>query len=286
MCRFTFYKGTPLTLANLVTEPVNSVINQSMHSREQEDPLNGDGFGVAWYIPELSSEAAVFRSITPAWNNQNLIGLSRVTRSGCILAHVRRATPGLPTAELNCHPFASGPYTFMHNGDLQGFGSIRRRLLDSLSQETFDTVRGNTDSEHLFALFLERMRGITSNGAASIAESLEGAMRDALYLTRAAGVEQRESYLNIVVTDGRSSVATRFTTDAPGHALSLYIHQGRRYVCEGGVCRMIKPEAGRGAVIVSSERLSDDDGWHEIPPNHLVMVEENLAVTVRPVRID
>ncbi len=54
MCRFVMYMGPPLTLASLITEPVNSLINQSIHSREQAEPLNGDGFGVAWYAPRLS----------------------------------------------------------------------------------------------------------------------------------------------------------------------------------------------------------------------------------------
>ena len=58
MCRFVLYQGVPLTIASLVTEPAHSIINQSVHSRESEEPLNGDGFGVAWYAPELSHKPA------------------------------------------------------------------------------------------------------------------------------------------------------------------------------------------------------------------------------------
>lgn len=45
MCRFAFYKGKPLFLRMLLTEPEHSLINQSFQAREREEPLNGDGFG-------------------------------------------------------------------------------------------------------------------------------------------------------------------------------------------------------------------------------------------------
>ncbi len=104
MCRFTFYMGKPLQLSALITEPSNSIIHQSFHSHEREEPLNGDGFGLAWYV-KGHSEAALFKSISPAWNNSNLIDIARVTTSSCILAHVRAATQQLEVSETNCHPF-------------------------------------------------------------------------------------------------------------------------------------------------------------------------------------
>ena len=64
MCRFALYLGPPITLGSLVTEPAHSIIHQSFESRERE-PLNGDGFGVAWYVRELSPRPATFRAISP-----------------------------------------------------------------------------------------------------------------------------------------------------------------------------------------------------------------------------
>ena len=80
MCRFTFYRGAPLALSALLTEPDNSLIHQSFHSHEREEPLNGDGFGVAWYSWG-HAEPAVFRSVTPAWSNGNLRELARVVET-------------------------------------------------------------------------------------------------------------------------------------------------------------------------------------------------------------
>lgn len=284
MCRFTLYVGPPITLCSLITEPTHSLIHQSFESREREEPLNGDGFGVAWYAPSISPQPATFRSISPAWSNRNLRELCRVTRTHCALAHVRAATRGLPVTETNCHPFTSGPFAFMHNGDVAGFERLRRRIIADLSDDAFHAVFGTTDSEHLFAMFLDEHAALGSNGSTTetLAEALERTLQRLVRLTREAGIDQ-SCYLNIAVADGRHAVASRCSTDSRGRADSLYVHTGRRYVCEGGVCRMIAPTDGAGpTVIISSEPLSDDPGWTEVPVNHLVIVGEDRSVSTRP----
>ncbi len=285
MCRFVLYQGSEITVSSLVTIPSNSLIHQSFDNQEREEPLNGDGFGIAWYAPEISGEPALFRSVSPAWNNHNLRHLARVTRSRSILAHVRAATPGLPVTQLNCHPFSWGPFAFMHNGHVGGFRQIRRRLLGRLSDEAFELIAGSTDSEHLFAVFADRYRQLDGGGRLKrMARALSAAIADVEELRRAAGVEQ-PSQLNLALSDGGAAVATRFTSGDPETANSLYVQVGRRYVCEGTTCRMVDPEDGRGAVIISSERLSDDPGWDKVPPNHLVMVGEDSTVGLLPLEV-
>ena len=39
----------------------------------------------------------------------------------------------------------------MHNGHIGGFARIRRRMYDSLPDEVYQAVHGNTDSEAAFA---------------------------------------------------------------------------------------------------------------------------------------
>src|SRR5262245_19017695 len=157
MCRFALYLGHPISLDTLTTKPVHSIIRQSLHSREREEPMNADGFGVAWYVPELSPRPGVFRSTTPAWNNANLASLASVAVSECILAHVRAASPGIPVTETNCHPFSHGRYAFMHNGAIGGFQAVRPSLLQAVSDATFPVIQGSTDSELMFALFLDQL---------------------------------------------------------------------------------------------------------------------------------
>jgi glutamine amidotransferase len=74
MCRFLVYIGRePVLLADLLTRPSHSIIQQSWDSRERmtAGPLNGDGFGVGWYAA-FDPTPCIFTSINPAWNNLNL----------------------------------------------------------------------------------------------------------------------------------------------------------------------------------------------------------------------
>src|SRR6266496_4521625 len=105
MCRFLCYRGPEILLSDLLYKPANSLILQSFHAKERTEPLNGDGVGVGWYTPEITSTPCVSASLTPAWSNHNLRQLSDHVKSGCFFAHVRAASPGMRVSEANCHPF-------------------------------------------------------------------------------------------------------------------------------------------------------------------------------------
>lgn len=266
----------------LVTDPVNSIIHQSFHSHERTEPMNADGFGIAWYPPDPTEPPALFRSVTPAWSNANLRHLARVTESHCILAHVRAATIGLTVIEPNCHPFAWGTLCFMHNGTLGGFHDIRRQLLSELSVEAFDLIQGTTDSELIFAVFVDhwrRLDAMTEPGD-RLAQALADTI-DRVETVRLAARIETESQLNVAVTDGQAAAVSRYTSGVPEEANSLYAHVGARYVCEGGVCRMLDADKETETVIISSERLSNDPGWHRVTPNHVVVVQANRTIDLR-----
>ena len=44
-------------------------------------------------------------------------------------------------------------------------------------------------------------------------------------------------------------------------------------------------ELGRGAVIISAERLSNDPGWDPVPPNEMVVVGGGLTVGLLPMEL-
>jgi len=281
MCRFIFYSGESLPLSSLITEPKNSLIHQSFHSHERREPLNGDGFGVAWYPADGDARPGLFRSTTPAWNNVNLASLASVVRSRCILAHVRAATQPDSVSEANCHPFVAQRMAFMHNGELGGFKKLRRELLSTLSDTSFERVHGRTDTEHLFALFLDQLRPTDEASADDLADALVQTFREALELAKRCGQAAEPSYLNVAVTNGSTAVVSRFTTRADYDGESLYWVQGRRCVYEAGICRMQSSADGAGAVIVCSERLDDGPGWSAVPRNHMVLVHADGTADVR-----
>lgn len=289
MCRFITYSGAPLLLADLLYRPTNSLIMQSHHARERAEPLNGDGFGVGWYVPEIDPSPCVQRSVTPAWSNHNLQNLALKVRATCLFAHVRAASPGMAVTEANVHPFSYDRFMWMHNGVSAGFHQIRRPLRESLKDEFYDMIQGTTDSEHAFALFLNNLR--TPFGETSAAE-----MRRALVetiarlneLTRGAGIKE-PSFYNFAVTDGRTTIVSRYSSGESIEGASLHYSRGRQFEClPEGVCDMhaVAENQKAAAVIVSSERLTDDaTDWERVPDNHTVTVLPDSIVSVERINL-
>ena len=279
MCRFTLYLGPPIRLSSLLLEPEHSLIRQSAHSQERDEPLNGDGFGVGWYANELSHEPAVFRSITPAWNNRNLQNLARVVASDCILAHVRAATQSSGVNDANCHPFRFGQYLFMHNGDIGNFRQVRRRLLNEVSDDAFTNVYGSTDSEHFFAVLIDELhRAPDAPAIERLAEAMERTIERVLAIVARHG-DGAPSHLNCAIADGSHAVVSRFANDPDEGPPTLYYYLGQLYPnIDAGADTTPTSES----MIVSSERLTASIGWEVIPPNHLILLSRDKPPELRP----
>lgn len=285
MCRFTLYLGPPVRLSTLLTEPKHSLIHQSYHSEERSEPLNGDGFGIGWYAPRLTSEPALFHQITPAWNTRNLFSMAKVITSPCVMAHIRAASPGSEVNMANCHPFGYGGYLLMHNGHIGSFRQIRRRLLAELTDEAFDVVKGSTDTEHLFAVFVDEIvrngcpvdpRGSEASdgtGARELAGRLASAVGRVLELSHGEPGERAPSLLNVAVSDGRHAAVCRFTDDSTERAESLYFLHGELYEPVGRRFATPRPGDEAEAVVVSSERLTDDPRWREVPTGAVLALD-------------
>lgn len=283
MCRLMAYKGTPIVIDDLLYKPKNSLITQSINAKEIEEPLNGDGFGIGWYAPEINNEPVTFVSVNPAWNNRNLRNLAPKIKTNCLLAHVRAATVG-DVSESNCHPFQYKDFLMAHNGGVEEFGKIKRHLREPLSDELYNWIKGQTDSEHLFAYLLNHLlnnhKTVTPE---AVVDSFEHMFRDVKKLMAKYEIRE-EAYMNMAFTNGEFVVASRYVTDPKQEALTLYHSEGSRFVVENGVTRLVAPKDDDGAVLVVSEKLSDDKNWTMIPANHFVIVEETLNVRVRPIK--
>ena len=280
MCRLAAYMGPEIFISSLVTEPKHSLIHQSYHAKERVEPLNGDGFGIGWYAPQFCDTPAMFKEVSPAWSNQNLRDVARVTKSSCIFAHVRAATIGGHLSRTNCHPFTWKNYMFMHNGTVFGFEKIRRSLRRQLSDETYEMVKGTTDSEHIFGLFADRVADFTEPTLDNLAESLIGAIGDIEKLKSDAGIDT-PSTLNLVLSDGSRMVATRYVTRGDD-SNSLYFASAGQYSCIEGVCHM---DEGEDAFLVVSEPLDGSQTWQRVVNNHMILVDEHKQVLLRSIEL-
>lgn len=284
MCRFLAYKGAPITLAKLLYQPKNSLIRQSFKAQERSEPLNGDGFGVGFYVKDVDPEPAIFVATTPAWNNRNLRYNASKFRSNCIFAHVRAASVG-NVSEANCHPFHYKNFLFMHNGDIGGFPKIKRELRNRLTDELYNWIGGQTDSEHFFALFLNHfLKKQNANSPQDAVAALEATIAELKEIAGKHGITE-PAYLNLAITDGDWIVATRYVSDPALMPPTLYHSEGSRFDCEDGVCRMYPADPAEHAVLVVSEKLTEiKEDWHMVSPNHVVTVNNTLAVSVLPLK--
>ncbi|MEN8248689.1 MAG: class II glutamine amidotransferase [Bacteroidota bacterium] len=282
MCRFVAYLGEPILAEDLLTKPRNSLIHQSYDAQEAAEPLNGDGFGLGWYTKQIRDEPGLFRSITPAWNNQNLKVNAGIMKSNCFLAHVRAATEGGVSLE-NSHPFRYNQYLMMQNGGVEGFKEIKRALINKLDDQFYQWIEGQTDSEHVFALYMQVVAAVAREKKAIDLplRVLSNCFKEAFHIIEEIKKEKAvggPSVYNMVISDGRRLVATRYSTDPDNCSRTLYFARGKKYVCEGNHCHMLPLDGGPGSILVVSEKLDEYvDEWIPVEDNHALLVNEDLT---------
>ncbi len=142
-------------------------------------------------------------------------------RASAVVVHTRRATVGSFKDE-NTHPFRKGGWLFAHDGTVAHFGDLRPALLERLPPFIRRGVTGETDSAHVFALFLAELKAL---GALSVREVPGEILGEALRRTvraieaLSASVGDEPSTLNLVALDGRHLVACRRGTRPLHYAL-------------------------------------------------------------------
>ena len=276
MCRFVAYLGSEMLLEEILVKPVNSIVMQSLHARESSIPTNGDGFGLGWYAPRISPEPALFTSVSPAWNDRNLLNLTSKIKSPCFFAHVRAAGAGGVT-NYNCHPFMYGPWMLMHNGDIDSFMTVKRHIRHLLDDDIYHWIQGETDSEHLFALFLQLAKGKDLNQLSVVADTLQSTLYEINQLVQHYS-KDNDSYYNICLTDGKRLIASRYCTDKKTKPETLHYFIGSSFLNH----LLIKGDEHE-AVLISSEKLTNINAdWQEVPSNNLLLIDSDRSIQLRP----
>lgn len=270
MCRLVAYLGEEVLLSKVLIHPSNSIVMQSLHAKESDTRTNGDGFGLGWYMPSISAEPALFTSTFPAWNDQNLLHLTKKTKSNTFFAHVRAATSG-GVSQYNCHPFVYHNWMLMHNGDIPRFVKIKRHLRRLLEDDIYNWVKGDTDSEHVFALFLQLAKQRDLSQLSVVASTLQetfAIIADLIKLYEKNDV----SYFNVCLTDGKRLVASRYCTAKKRKPETLHFSINNPSFSEH-----ITPKS----ILISSEKLTNiNNEWQQVPPNHFLTVDHDVNVVL------
>jgi glutamine amidotransferase len=217
------------------------------------------GWGIAWYS---GRQVVVRRGLLPAHVDQAFVEAAAAARSRIVVAHVRDASVG-PVAAENTHPFVHGRWLFAHNGTVARFrrsARLRAALEAEIAPALRGTLRGETDSERCFLLFLTRLAPRARRGGATLGE-----IRRALAETTAVVVAladrgaARPSSLNFLVSDGVHLAACRRGRD---------LHLATR----------VGPQR---AFVVASEAIGRS-AWVEVPEGGFVGTSDGARVTRGP----
>jgi glutamine amidotransferase len=247
-----------MRLDRVINEPEHSLVVQSYRPVEMTSGVvNADGFGVGWYNRSLDATPCVYTNTSPIWSDRNLLSLSRHIASECVFANVRSATPGIAVDQSNCQPFAYRQFLFMHNGYIENFRfTLMRQMREALRDEYYTAIGGSTDSEHIFALFLNFL-----HGRPAVLETLVAALQQTIaqLVCWGEGSDIRLA-LNLAVTDGECVVVSRFANQGP--APSLYYAKNTGIFSQAGV--------------IASERLWAGFDWSSVPEDNIVAFDTSL----------
>jgi glutamine amidotransferase len=251
MCRLAAYLGPAISLQQFLIDPPHSLYHQSREPRELKyAKLNADGFGFGWFDPD--GQPAVYTNSAPIWTDGNLPALARSLHQALWIAEVRSATAGNPVHQLNTPPFCDARQIFTHNGFITGFHQqVRPRMLRMLDPAITADIRGNTDSEYLFAC----LRQILLNAAGL--QTVPAIQQ--LYEQIAGMVGDQPALLNLAIADAGGIYAAR-------HALN-HVSPTLYYT---------STEPGfPGGQLVASESFSGDSGWRAVPEHHVLVLRLN-----------
>jgi len=263
MCRWLAYSGPPLRIDDLLFQPRNSLVRQSLHATLGATTTNGDGFGLGWYGER--DFPGLFRDALPAWHDTNLRSLSDQIRSRLFFAHVR-ASSGTSISRENCHPFRYEHALFMHNGEIGGFDRVRREIEDLIPGDLYRHRTGTTDTEAFFLLAIGN--GLLEDAPAALARSI-AAVRA---VTAAHGIEA-PFRMTAALADGKRLTALRYASDLSPP--SLFFAEGEEVAVKGETVRFTP---GRGSVLVLSEPLDRHAGpWREVPAGHVLETRGGVA---------
>ena len=262
MCRLMGYLGPPVQLDRLLNKPEHSLIVQSYQPREMTAGLmNADGFGIGWYHLHSQTEPFTYKNTLPIWSDVNLPSLSRYVESSCLLASVRSATAGLATDLSNCQPFQHGLILGIHNGFIADFRqTLYRPIRDRLDDTAYQLIKGNTDSEHIFALVINELE---NSPDMPLSEALHRAL---IVLCNLADEQQISFSANVIISDGQQLVASRLANRVA--TPSLYWLRDD----------LLFPQS----VLIASEPLFEGE-WISCPERSLLTVNHELDIQIHQI---
>ncbi|GII95256.1 class II glutamine amidotransferase [Sinosporangium siamense] len=231
----------------------------SLREQAHRDP---DGTGLGYF--DADGTPHLHKAPLAAYADRRFAEEAKEVWSTTFIAHVRFASTG-GLERRNTHPFEQDGRLFAHNGVVEGLD-----LLDAHLGADRSPVRGDTDSERVFALITREVRRHEGDIGAGIASAVR-------WIARSLPVYA----LNVVLTTPQELWALRYPDT---HELFVLQRtpgdQGLDHAGTGGRMRVRSSDLSRApAVVVASEKMDDDPGWRPLRSGELLHCAADLTVT-------
>jgi len=268
MCRlYGFRASEPTKVECTLVHAQNALMVQSR--QDLAGYSHAHGWGVATYEDH---QPHIERQAWAAYHGEHFQRAAARIYAETVLAHVRRATVGPPAPE-NTHPFTEGSWALIHNGTVPNFDRVREPMLAAMTAPQRSAIRGVTDSEHLFRLFLSLREEAP---AIALLEVLRAGIQRVIAWCREVEPTARIG-LNVILTDGVDLVGSRW-----GRGL-YHVERDGVYDCE--ICGFPHvhhdPKQNYRAVVVASEPITHET-WTEVPEGSIYAVGRDLRFVVEP----
>jgi predicted glutamine amidotransferase len=244
---------------------------EALRARSQGEPL---GWGLGFY---QGGEVLIRRRPIDERQELDFFTLAADVRADVLIGHVRHATVGALRTE-NTHPFRYRQWLFAQTGTVSQFEQVRERLVGSVPDFLRSGIRGETDAEIMFYVFLSFLHdaGLLNNGsveAGPVREALRSSLAVVDGMTAEAGTAP--GMLNLLVSNGGQIVALH-RSDAPMGLRTLSGKaDGDTVLGDDPQLRRKVPELGRMHFTIAA---SDFDG--AVPNGRWRMVPERAIVTM------
>lgn len=240
----------------------------TLATRASDDRL---GWGVGFY---QAGEVLLRRRPMDERKVIELASLTRDVRTDALIGNVRSIANGEPRTE-NTQPFRYRDWLFAHHGTVNQFERLRSRLAESIPDFLRRNVRGETDSELVFYLYLSflydagKLRGPTT--ATVVTEALRGTRALLDRLSREEGAEDA-GVMGLLVSNGEMiACITRGADMAYRHVRGE--NDIEALFPEDGLRRRRLPDMARVRfTIIASGVKETGAGWTKLPERSTVVL--------------
>lgn len=250
---------------------VRAIEMERRHLAARVSPGAPLGWGVGFY---QSGEILLKRRPIDDRSEIDLAPITKDLRADILLAHVRSGTIGAPRTE-NTHPFRFRQWLFAQTGTVDSFAVLRGRILESLPVFLARDVKGDTDAELIFHLFLSFLHDMGHLDRPAVEPaSARGALSSCIALVDRLCAEQGAgpSALNLVVTCNEYVLAMH-----GGGRMAYRVYAGRsemdRLLSDGGLHKSRTPDEAKGRLTLLAADFDDDHappGWTNVPERAIV----------------